>query len=83
MMKLNFKKNPMKIETEKGYKKSYIKKNIWVNQSNMLSKSCDKDNLIERKLKKIMKLFFFFKINNVEGWNKKSAKKNKNKVNLC
>jgi hypothetical protein len=72
----------MKIETEKGYKKSYIKKNIWVNQSNMLSKSCDKDNLIERKLKKIMKLFFF-KINNVEGWNKKSAKKNKNKVNLC
>jgi hypothetical protein len=26
MMKLNFKKNPMKIETEKGYKKSYIKK---------------------------------------------------------
>jgi hypothetical protein len=35
MMKLNFKKNPMKIETEKGYKKSYIKKT-----SELINQTC-------------------------------------------
>jgi len=82
MMKLNFKKNPMKIETEKGYKKSYIKKT-----SELINQTCCLSLVIRitwlrGNWKKIMKLFFF-KINNVEGWNKKSAKKNKNKVNLC
>jgi len=64
----------MKIETEKGYKKSYIKKT-----SELINKTCCLSLVIRitwlRGNWKKLWSFFFFKINNVEGWNKKSAKK--------